>query len=286
MPTLTLIANNITGKESLALLVASAKRKKVPTTICSGEDAFAPLEQKAEMLYRINMNDRACLLEQTLTGPQTATFQTVAPRRANVEDKLFQAACFQNASVPYPKTIFASQSSDAEKVVEWLGLPVVVKILGSHRGAGVAIAPNLAALRSFMDTLEAVATPFICQEFVPDLSGHIRAIVLGDRVIAAGEYVLNTKNDFRTNAGDINLSAVNIEDDAARTSVQAAAAIGVEFAGVDLIPSKQGYLVLEANFPCNFSRLQNKLHIDISGEMIDFLVKKYHSKKMLVGRSA
>ena len=160
--------------------------------------------------------------------------------------------CFQylmRAGVPLPKTGFAWSKNDFDTIIEAVGgAPVVLKVNEGTEGYGVFLANEARDARNFLATFKNLEAEIVVQEYIGESSGQdIRCHVIGDKVISTFERV-STNGDFRANiaqggvAHQIKLTAAEEE-----IAIRAAAAMGLNVAGVDLIRSERGVLILEVN---------------------------------------
>lgn len=177
----------------------------------------------------------------TVYSPQTAIGLLVA------HDKLWTSQVLSAANVRTPLTVFAMRANHVAFAIDKAGgLPVVAKQLTGSQGAGVSILETPLAANTTMESFYRANIPVKLQRFVKahDSSNgkptDIRAIVIGDEVVSAMERTAS-QGDFRANLSkggsgrSINLSGVETE-----MCIKAAKAVGLEFAGVDLIREKMG----------------------------------------------
>ncbi|MBC6993427.1 RimK family alpha-L-glutamate ligase [Neolewinella lacunae] len=191
-------------------------------------------------------------------------------------DKMGCLQTLARHDLPVPRTILCFTLREARIAALGMGKwPVVVKLLESTHGVGVALAKSLFELEQISEGFLQFQDRIIVQEFIGESKGcDIRAFVVGDRIVAAMERRA-VDGEFRANihrgatARAVHLSA---EDEA--LCLRAAAVIGVEIAGVDLIPSHQGHLLMEVNASPGLEGIEAATRIDIAGEIIEYAVKK------------
>lgn len=228
-----------------------------------------------ELLYRPAVSFAAQRVEQMLYAPGVATFYT------DPEGIYFSchnpSLLFERSGLPIPRTIFCG-TGNRELLTRYAerlgGFPLVFKIPGFSTGVGVGRIDSLAGLFSFADLALALGRHPLLMAYVPD-SVHWRMVVVGDRAVAAYRNVIRA-DDFRSTAtrdeADYATAAgAGLTD----LAVRATRALRLEFAGVDILehPSGRAYL-LEANFPCYYAQAQDVAGVDISGAMIDHLIRK------------
>lgn len=193
-----------------------------------------------------------------------------------VKNKLLQHVELLHAGIPMPKTALLSDSGMAKRAVEEIGFPVVVKVAFGTRGKGVFFAHDWETLRPIVEYLGVRdGNPVLIQEFIEEARcSDVRAFVVGDWVVAAMERRARA-NDIRANTslGGQGV-AVTLRDDEVQLAVRASRVFGLDVAGVDLIRSKRGTLVLEVNANPGFKELQQCTGVDIAQHIVDFAITK------------
>jgi len=164
-------------------------------------------------------------------------------------NKLLAHQIMAENQLPMPITAFASSPHSTDDLINMVGgPPLVVKLLQSTQGRGVVLAETRKVATSIIDAFRNVEANFLVQQFVADAAGQdIRCIVLADKVIAAMQRVSGSE-DFRSNlhSGGSALP-IKITKEERRVAVRAAKVMGLKFAGVDLLRSGSGPLLLEVN---------------------------------------
>lgn len=166
-------------------------------------------------------------------------------------DKLRAAQILTKAGVDTPKTLVSRNSADIDDLLEQIGLPVIIKLASGTHGNGVVLAETKKAAKSVLQAFYIYnedGTNIILQEFIEESAGtDIRAFVVGSKVVASMKRQSVT-DDFRSNlhkGGEG--SSIKLTDEEKKIAVQAAKAMGLHVAGVDLMRSSRGPLVLEVN---------------------------------------
>ena len=166
-------------------------------------------------------------------------------------DKLRAAQILTKAGVDTPKTLVSRNSADIDDLLEQIGLPVIIKLASGTHGNGVVLAETKKAAKSVLQAFYIYnedGTNIILQEFIEESAGtDIRAFVVGSNVVASMKRQSVT-DDFRSNlhkGGEG--SPIKLTDEERKVAVQAAKAMGLHVAGVDLMRSTRGPLVLEVN---------------------------------------
>jgi ribosomal protein S6--L-glutamate ligase len=169
-----------------------------------------------------------------------------------------------------PPTVTCQTADVALEAFGSLGGDVVVKPLFGSEGRGICRVsdPDL-AWRTFR-ALERMQTVLYVQQFLPHPGWDLRVLVLGGRVLAAMRR--HARNDWRTNvAQGGQAEAVTPTSDEERLALRAAAAVGADFAGVDLLPTKAGYVVLEVNAVPGWRALAPACGVDVAGAVMRHL---------------
>jgi ribosomal protein S6--L-glutamate ligase len=188
-------------------------------------------------------------------------------------DKLRALQLLAREGIGLPVTAFAHGPRKAEEVIREVGgTPVVIKLLEGTQGMGVILAETEASAKSIIEAFSAANVNIMVQEFIHEAGGSdIRAFVIGGRVVAAMKRS-GVKGDFRSNlhrggkAEAIALSAAETE-----TALKSADCLGLNVAGVDMLRSKRGPVVMEVNSSPGLEGIEKATGEDIAGIMIEFL---------------
>lgn len=164
-------------------------------------------------------------------------------------DKLRSLQILAQNSIAVPKTFFLDSHSDVELALEIVGgTPVIIKVPEGTQGMGVVLAESFRSAKSMLDTMLSTGKHMLVQEFIAEAqNSDLRVIVVDDRIVTAMKRT-SVGDEFRSNVhrgGSHEATKLSIE--AEITARNAAKILGLRVAGVDLIESKRGYLVLEVN---------------------------------------
>jgi glutathione synthase/RimK-type ligase-like ATP-grasp enzyme len=233
------------------------------------------------MLYTAAVSLAAGRVEQFLAADHVATLYDT-PSRVHF-DSMDPPLLLERSGVPIPRTFYCHTADrDAlRRMVERLGgFPVVVKTPGGEGGVGTMRADSFSGLFSLVDYIRSRGTIPRLVAYVPD-AVHWRAVVVGDRVVAAYPNVTDD-DDFRTHAPtDASAYTAKAEPAIEAVAVAATRAFGYEFGGVDVLRHPSGRLyVLEVNMPCYFPQAQLRGGIDVAGAIVDHLRAK--SERLVV----
>lgn len=192
-------------------------------------------------------------------------------------DKLRCLQYLMRKGIPFPKTGFADSKDDFENIIQTVGgTPLVVKLIEGTEGTGVFLVDDIKQAENIMGTCKQFDTPIIAQEFIAESAGtDLRCFVVGDKVVATMKRE-SQDGDFRANVSlgghSSNETLSKEEED---ISLKAAKAIGLNIAGVDLIRSDKGPLVIEINVSpdfCGEFGIESVTGVDVAGAIIDHAV--------------
>jgi len=180
----------------------------------------------------------------------------------------------QKNKVPLPKSYIAATTEVAKKLLEQVNYPIIMKIPSGTHGKGVMFADSTSSARSILDTLEVFNQPYILQEYVETNSTDLRAIVVGNRVIATMQRKAS-KEELRANihAGATGKS-FELSPDDRQIAIKAARAIGAEVCAVDLLEGGGKVQVIEVNLSPGLEGITKATKIDIAEEIAKFLFEK------------
>ncbi|MDO4698136.1 MAG: RimK family alpha-L-glutamate ligase [Pasteurellaceae bacterium] len=183
--------------------------------------------------------------------------------------------CLAAAGIPVPNTVIAGELVNSLNRVSPFSYPIIIKTLSGSQGVGVMLSENQSNAISLLDTLNVAKINTLTQQFVLEAKGQdIRAFVIGNRVVATMQRQ-GTEGEFRANIHQGG-SAKNIilTDAEQQLAVKATQALGLDVAGVDLIRSENGLLVLEVNASPGLEMIEKVSGEPIAEQMIDYLMLK------------
>jgi ribosomal protein S6--L-glutamate ligase len=192
---------------------------------------------------------------------------------ARARDKLRCHQLLAAQGIGLPITVFGDNPDDTADLLSMLGPPPhVIKLNEGTQGAGVMLTEKPSASRSVIEALRGLYANFLVQEFIAEARGaDLRCFVVGDEVVASMRRQA-PKGDFRSNlhrGGTARAVRASAAEQA--TAVRAAAVLGLGVAGVDLIRSRRGPLVLEVNSSPGLEGIEEATGIDIAGRIIDYV---------------
>jgi ribosomal protein S6--L-glutamate ligase len=188
-------------------------------------------------------------------------------------DKLRALQVLSRHKVLLPKTIFVRRKKEILKAIETLGgVPVVIKLLEGTQGMGVVLAQDLNTARALIELLQVAKQNILVQKFVEESRGRdIRAFVVGGRVVASMRRIASSE-EFRAN---IHLGGraekIELSKDYAEAAVKAAELMGLRIAGVDMLESDEGPMILEVNSSPGLEAIEQTSKVDVADEIIRFV---------------
>lgn len=188
-------------------------------------------------------------------------------------DKLRALQLLSRKKIGLPITGFANHPDRVDDLIAMVGgAPLIIKLLEGTQGIGVVLAETHSAAKSVIQSFYGLKANILVQEYVAEANGEdIRCIVLGNKVIAAMSRQA-PDGDFRSNlhrGGEA--KAVKLSKEERQTALAAAKAMGLTFAGVDLIRAKRGPLVLEVNSSPGLQGIESVTRLDIAQAVIAYL---------------
>lgn len=190
-------------------------------------------------------------------------------------DKLRSMQLMARKGIGMPVTGFAHSPDDIPDLIQMVGgAPLVIKLLEGTQGIGVVLAETRKAAESVIEAFMGLKANIMVQEYIQEAGGaDIRCLVVGDRVVAAMKRQA-AEGEFRSNLhrGGTG-STVKITPDERATAVRAAKTMGLNIAGVDLLRSNHGPLVMEVNSSPGFEGVESATNIDVAEKVIMFIEK-------------
>ncbi|MEM2995564.1 MAG: RimK family alpha-L-glutamate ligase [Candidatus Bathyarchaeia archaeon] len=187
-------------------------------------------------------------------------------------DKYDILAILEENGVPVPRTAVTENVDEALKAFTDLGGDVVVKPLFGSRGIGATRVNDLEVAHTIFRAITFYHGVIYLQEFVPHGFSDIRAFVVGDRVVAAMRRVANNwKTNYSQGAKP---QPIKLDKTLEDLALKSARLIGCKIAGVDILESPRGPLVVEVNSQPGWRGLQSVANVNIADEIVDFLLSE------------
>lgn len=198
-------------------------------------------------------------------------------------DKLFSLQLLLKNGVNIPTTGFANSPMDTNDLIEMVGgAPLIVKLLEGTQGRGVVLAETKKAAESVINAFKALNANLLVQEFIKEADGKdLRCFVIGGKVVASIQREA-APGEFRANLHQGgSASIVKITPEERSLALKASKTLGLKVAGVDIIRSKKGPLLLEVNSSPGLEGIETATGKDIAGLMIASIEKKLGWKREL-----
>ncbi len=190
-------------------------------------------------------------------------------------DKLRSLQIMARRGIGLPVTGFAHSTKDIDGLVDIVGgAPLVIKLLEGTQGIGVVLAETQQAAKSVIEAFRGLDANILVQEFIKEAGGmDIRCFVIGEKVVAAMKRQ-GAPGEFRSNLHRGGSAAkVRLTPEERSTAIRAAKAMGLRVAGVDLLRSNHGPVVMEVNSSPGLEGIEKATEMDVAGKIIDFVVK-------------
>lgn len=298
------ILSNGPGNYSTKRLKEEAIKRGHEVTIIKYRDCYASIEQnnptvsyKGEDLTKFdaiipriaaNMTKYGtAILRQLEMQGIYSTSSSIAISRSR--DKLRSMQLMAKAGIGIPKTVVSRNTTDIDDLLDQLGgMPVIIKLARGTHGNGVVLAETKKAAKSVLQAFYLTnddGTNILLQEFVKESAGtDIRAFVVGSRVVASMKRQ-SLDDDFRSNlhkGGEG--TTIKLTEEERKMAIKAAKAMGLNIAGVDMMRSARGPLILEVNASPGFG-IEKVTGRDVASPIIEYVEMnaKRRNKKDKVG---
>lgn len=198
-------------------------------------------------------------------------------------DKLFSLQLLLKSGINIPTTGFANSPMDTNDLIDMVGgAPLIVKLLEGSQGRGVVLAETRKAAESVINAFKTLKANLLVQEFIKEADGKdLRCFVIDGKVVASIQRTA-APGEFRANihqGGSADI--VKITPEERKLAIAAAKALGLTIAGVDIIRSKNGPLLLEVNSSPGLEGIETATGKDVAGMMISSIEKKLGWKRQL-----
>lgn len=188
-------------------------------------------------------------------------------------DKLRSLQLLAKAGIGMPKTAFASNPKDIDNLIKQVGgVPVVIKLLEGTQGIGVILAETHNSAKSVIEAFLGVEVNILVQEFIKEAKGaDIRAFVVDGQIVGAMRRQ-GVEGDFRSNLHrGGSATVVKLTPEEKSTAIKAAKKLGLAIAGVDMLQSSRGPLVMEVNSSPGLEGIEGATKVDIASKIIEYV---------------
>ena len=188
-------------------------------------------------------------------------------------DKLRSLQILSRAGLGLPKTVFSNYSKNVSEVVEAVGgAPLVIKLLEGTQGLGVVLADNKNSAESILEAFNGLQARVIVQEFIKEAKGADIRVFIVDGIVVGAMKRQGKEGEFRSNlhrGGSANV--IELTDEEENAAIKAAKSMGLGIAGVDLLQSARGPLILEVNSSPGLEGIENATGKDIATKIIKYV---------------
>jgi ribosomal protein S6--L-glutamate ligase len=205
---------------------------------------------------------------------------SVAITRAR--DKLRSLQLLSKKGIGLPITGFAHSIDEIQDLIKMVGgVPLVIKFLEGTQGIGVVLVETAKAARSVIEAFLGLKVNIMVQEYIKEASGaDVRCFVVGGDVVAAMKRQAKSPEEFRSNLHrGGTASAVEITEEERTMAIRAAHIIGLNVAGVDIVRSNRGPLIMEVNASPGLEGIEKATGIDVASAIIKFIEQSTESDK-------
>jgi ribosomal protein S6 modification protein len=220
-----------------------------------------------------------CSVLQHFEGKETFCLNS-SQAFLNARDKWKSLQLLLNAGVPVPNSLLSGGEVQAQATVSHISSPTILKTLNGSQGIGVILAEKPQSAVSIMEAFKQTNISMLQQDFIEEAgNADIRCFVMGDQVVATMQRI-GQDGEFRANCHrGGKTEKIILSDEEKQIAIQATKAIGLDVAGVDLIRSKNGLLVLEVNASPGLEMIEKTSGVDIALQMINYVEKQIHLNK-------
>lgn len=252
------------GAKNIEILYKGAQIEKYDCIYAKGSFWYVPL-----------LSSITALLRSMTYMPISASSFTI------VNDKILTQLELQNNNIPAPVTYLSSTVYAAKKILKKIAYPIIMKFPKGTHGKGVMYAESYAAASSMLDALAALRQPFLIQEYVETGGVDIRAIVIGDRVVAMKRKAVVGEKRANIHAGGIG-EPCTLTPKTKKIAIDTAKALGAEICAVDILEGHKGPLVIEANTSPGLQGITKATKINVAEMIATYLYNK--TKEMKEGK--
>ncbi len=242
-------------------------------TILNDLDAVIPRIRPSITFY-------GCALTRHFESIGVYTQNTAAAITAS-RDKLYSLQLLQQHGLDIPTTGFASSPNETTDLIQMVGgAPLIVKLLEGTQGRGVVLAETDKAAESVINAIKSLRANLLVQEFVSEAQGKdLRCFVIDGKVVASIQRTA-APGEFRANIHQGGTaSIVRITSDERKLAIKAAKTMGLKVAGVDIIRSSRGPLLLEVNSSPGLEGIEYATGKDVAGAMIAEIEKRLSKRR-------
>lgn len=207
---------------------------------------------------------------------------TPAEALLRARDKMRCLQDLQEDGLPIPTTVLVGSSIDLPQLVDRVGgLPVVIKLLESTHGAGVLLCHTMANVQATVEAFHRLNERVMIQQFIRESNGEdIRVFVVGGEIVASMKRTAQA-GEFRSNLHRGATAAIEpLSEQERDIAIRSAAVMNLAVAGVDMLRSAQGPLLMEVNASPGLEGIETTTGMDIAGKIINYIERGVRAKKI------
>ncbi len=195
----------------------------------------------------------------------------------NSRDKFRSLQLLAGHNIPIPVTYFSNDLHQAERIVNRkLGYPFILKVLEGTQGIGVHLIENEVDAHHMFNRFSLAKQKIILQEFIKEFKGKdVRVFIVGNKVVASMMRIAGP-DEFRSNIhrGGMGQRIVLSEEER-EMAIRAVKILGLQVAGVDILRSKKGALIIEVNSSPGLEGIEGATGVEVAEEIIQFIEERY-----------
>ncbi len=199
----------------------------------------------------------------------------------NARDKLKSLQILAKNDIPMPSTGIANSPASIDGIIKSLGgAPLIIKLVEGTEGEGVVLAETNSAAKSVISAFKQLRANVIVQEFIKESSGRdIRCFVVGGKVVGSMERIAN-EGEYRANFHlGAQVKKIKVTKEEEQMAIKASKVMGMDVAGVDILRSNRGPLILEINSSPGLEGIEKATGDNITKHMIEHIEKNVKAKK-------
>jgi ribosomal protein S6--L-glutamate ligase len=199
-------------------------------------------------------------------------------------DKFLTLLRLKKLGIPAPQSYLGFSTSVFKAILDKMQYPVVIKLVQGSLGKGVMFAESKSSAVPLLDTMEAMKQPIMVEEYIKNPGEDIRALVIGDEVIAMKRKAQEGEKRANIGIGGTG-KKIKLSYEERKMALRSARALGLGIAGVDIIQGDKGPLVIEVNVNVHFEGITQATELNIAGMMLDYVKKEAEEFKKGGGES-
>jgi RimK family alpha-L-glutamate ligase len=248
---------------------------KVKVNISKFGDYFENLEPKRILVRGFGMNvpQKIFFRLDILRAIEEYGIRLINSRESLelASDKFLTSVFLERYNIPTPKTVICENPHDALEMYEELGSDVVIKPLFGSKGIGISRLNDKGLAENVIISLGQLNKIFYLQEFIEHNNRDIRILVIGNKAVAG---MFRVSDSWKTNVhAGARVEPIELSKELKTLAVKAAQVVKTEIAGVDIVESENGYLVLEVNSIPGFTALQQVTDFNIPERIIAYFLE-------------